>query len=122
MNDLPDIVKVIEHYGGTVRQGVANQTAVKCPFHNDTHASAGVNRGDNLFNCLTCGVGGNSLQIIAQREGISIREAVTFAEGITGESHSQLRDFNRPGGSLPRKSWHNKSGSAPGAVRRSLES
>src|ERR1019366_1715103 len=89
-NDLPSIGLVISHYGADVYR-TSGQGPIKCPFHDDKHASAGIDFSNNLFNCFTCGVKGNSLQIIAQREGVNIGKAALIAEGITGESHVKLR-------------------------------
>jgi hypothetical protein len=62
---------------------------------------------------------GNSIQIIAKREGCDIREAKSIAEGITGESNEQVRGKHLSGGRLPSKSGNNKGSSASGAIRRS---
>jgi hypothetical protein len=61
-NDLPDIVMVLEHYGAVVRR-TTGQVNIKCPFHDDSHASASFNTRENIFNCFACGMQGNSLQI-----------------------------------------------------------
>ena len=116
-DDLPDIVAVLKHYGANITRS-SGQVTIKCPFHNDSHASASFNTKDNLFNCFACGMNGNSIQIIAKQERVDIREAKSFAEGITGESHSQVRGKHLSGGRLPSKSGNNKGGSASGAIRR----
>lgn len=118
LSDLPPIGPILEHYGGVVPNSTG-QRNIKCPFHHDTHASAGVNFRDNIFNCFTCGVKGNSLQIIASREGVSIREAATIAEGITGESRVELHGKYSSGSRLPSKQRDNQGSSANGAIRRS---
>ena len=117
VDDLPDIVAVLKHYGANINRS-SGQVNVKCPFHNDSHASASFNTRDNLFNCFACGMNGNSIQIIARQERVDIREAKSFAEGITGESHSQVRGKHLSGGRLPSKSGNNKGSSASGAIRR----
>ena len=116
--DLPDIVMVLEHYGAVVRR-TSGQVNIKCPFHDDSHASASFNTRDNIFNCFACGMNGNSIQIIAKQERCDIREAKSIAEGITGESSSQVRGKHLSGGRLPSKSGNNEGSSASGAIRRS---
>ena len=116
-DDLPDIVLVLKHYGANPPR-TSGQVNLKCPFHNDTHSSASFNTRENIFNCFACGMNGNSLQIIAKQERVDIREAKSFAEGITGESHSQVRGKHLSGGRLPSKSGNNKGSSASGAIRR----
>ena len=118
VDDLPDIVSVLKHYGANITRA-SGQVNVKCPFHNDSHASASFNTKDNIFNCFACGMQGNSIQIIAKQERCDIREAKSIAEGITGESHSQVRGKHLSGGRLPSKSGNNEGSSASGAIRRS---
>ena len=117
-DDLPDIVSVLEHYGAVVRR-TTGQVNIKCPFHDDSHASASFNTRDNIFNCFACGMQGNSIQLIARQEGCDIREAKSIAEGITGESNQQVRGKHLSGGRLPRKSGNNSGSSASGTIRRS---
>lgn len=62
---------------------------------------------------------GNSIQIIAKKEGCDIREAKSIAEGITGEGNQQVRGKHLSGGRLPSKQGNNKGSSASGAIRRS---
>ena len=107
VDDLPDIVAVLKHYGANILRA-SGQVNVKCPFHNDSHASASFNTRDNIFNCFACGMQGNSIQIIAKQERCDIREAKSIAEGITGESSEQIRGKHLSGGRLPRKSGNNQ--------------
>ena len=118
VDDLPDIVSVLKHYGANISR-TSGQVNVKCPFHNDSHASASFNTRDNIFNCFACGVSGNSIQIIAKREGVDIREAKSIAEGITGQSHNEVRGKHLSGGRLPSKSGYQSGSSTNGAIRRS---
>jgi len=118
VDDLPDIVSVLKHYGANITRA-SGQVNIKCPFHNDSHASASFNTRQNIFNCFACGMQGNSIQIIAKKEGCDIREAKSIAEGITGESHQQVRGKYSSGGRLPGKSGNHKGSSASGAIRRS---
>jgi DNA primase len=118
VDDLPDIVAVLEHYGATVRR-TTGQVNVKCPFHNDSHASASFNTRQNIFNCFACGMQGNSIQIIAKKEGCDIREAKSIAEGITGTSSSEVRGKHLSGRRLPSKSGIHKGSSITGTIRRS---
>ena len=118
VDDLPDIVAVLKHYGANILRA-SGQVNIKCPFHNDSHASASFNTRDNIFNCFACGMQGNSIQIIAKQERCNIREAKTIAEGITGDGNYQVRGKHLSGGRLPSKSGNNQGSSASGAIRRS---
>lgn len=117
-DDLPDIVLVLKHYGANPLR-TTGQVNIKCPFHDDTHSSASFNTKENIFNCFACGMNGNSLQIIAKQERVDIREAKSFAEGITGQSGGKVRGKHLSGGRLPSKQGNNAGSSANGAIRRS---
>lgn len=117
-NDLPSIRDILIHYGATIRSN-HGQVNLRCPFHGDSHQSATANLDKNLFVCFACGVQGNSLQIIAGQEGVTVREAVGFAEGITGISHTQVRGEYLSGRRLPKKQGHYSRGSTVGSIRRS---
>ena len=118
VDDLPDIVTVLRHYGANPPRS-SGQVNIKCPFHDDTHSSASFNSKNNIFNCFACGMQGNSLQIIAKQERVDIREAKSIAEGITGESSSKVRGKHLSGGRLPSKQGNNEGSSASGSIRRS---
>lgn len=90
------ITKVLEHYGCNSVPDRSGWHKVKCPFHDDSHASATVNTEAEAFICFGCGVKGDVYTIIMQQEGIQFREAITFAERITGESSDSLSKFNTP--------------------------
>ena len=64
---------------------------IKCPFHNDKHASAGVNYDENRFKCHGCGVGGDVYDLIMYKEGGNYREAIKFAENISPTGNSRVR-------------------------------
>jgi DNA primase len=117
-NDLPSIREVLIHYGASVRQG-NGQVNLKCPFHSDTHQSGSANLNDNIFICFACGVQGNSLQIIAQQEGVNIREAKSIAEGFTTQGNNQVRGKHLSGSRLPSKQGNTNRSSTSGAIRRS---
>jgi DNA primase len=118
VDDLPDIVAVLKHYGANFSR-TTGQVNIKCPFHDDTHSSASFNTRENIFNCFACGMNGNSLQIIAKQERVDIREAKSFAEGIIGFGDNQVRSKHLSGGRLPRKQGNNKGSGTSGSIRRS---
>ena len=118
-DDLPDIVAVLRHYGANLNR-TTGQVNIKCPFHNDSHASASFNTRENIFNCFACGMQGNSIQIIAKQERCDIREAKSIAEGITGQSQQEVRGKYSSGRRLPSKSGNKQRGGSGSTIRRSL--
>lgn len=86
---------VLTHYGAReVPQGVGWRP-MKCPFHNDAHASASVNHDEQgAFKCHTCGVQGPPLKIIETQERLSREAAIEFAGTILGASVPELPRTN----------------------------
>jgi len=117
-NDLPSIRGILEHYGASIRS-THGQVNLRCPFHGDSHQSGTANLDKNIFICFACGVQGNSIQIVAQQEGLKFNEAKQFAEGITGESHEVVRGKYSSGRRLPSKQRNTPGGSTAGSIRRS---
>jgi len=60
----------------------------KCPFHDDREPSLGVTPSKNLWNCLAgCG-GGDNLQFVMRKEGVSFRHAVELLQRKLGVAPS----------------------------------
>ena len=85
------IQPVLEHYGATNLRETLGWQKMKCVVHEDSTASASVNVTENAFACHACGVKGDTYKIIMEKEGVGYREAIAIAEGITGESHSNIQ-------------------------------
>jgi DNA primase len=117
-NDLPSIRAILEHYGASLRS-THGQVNLRCPFHSDSHQSGTANLDKNIFICFACGVQGNSIQIVAQQEGLKFNEAKQFAEGITGEVSTEVRGKYSSGRRLPSKQRNTSGGSTSGSIRRS---
>ena len=117
-SDLPSIRAILEHYGASIRS-THGQVNLKCPFHSDTHQSGSANLDKNIFICFACGVQGNSIQIICNQEGLNFNEAKRFAEGITGDSSSNVRGKHLSGGRLPKKQRYSVGSGTSGTIRRS---
>ena len=116
--DVPPIAAIIEHYGGRLKRDYGSWQKIKCPFHSDNHASAGVSVADNIFVCHGCGVKGNAFNVIKLHEGVKYGEAIKIAEGITGESYQTLRTTSAIGRRVP-STKRNKSSSSTGNSIRS---
>jgi len=100
--DKVNIVPILEHYGAVVptRSGWAK---MKCPFHNDSHASAAVHLEDNVFKCHGCQYKGDAYAIIMQKEGVGFREAITIAKGIFDSRGEVLPQRTARGRGLSRR-------------------
>lgn len=106
MNESPDITTILEYYGAVVptRSGWAK---LKCPFHDDSHASAAVNLKDNIFKCHGCQYKGDAYAIIMLKEGVGFREAIILAKRIFDQSGKVLPQRPARSGGLPRRTGYN---------------
>ena len=117
MKENPNITAILEHYGATVptRNGWAK---MKCPFHNDSHASAAVNLQENIFKCHGCQYKGDGYKIIMDKEGVGFREAISIAEGILDARGEVLPQRTTRGGRLSSRSRHNHGSSNTRTIGR----
>jgi DNA primase len=106
VKENPNITAILEHYGATVptRNGWAK---MKCPFHNDSHASSAVNLQENIFKCHGCQYKGNGYKIIMDKEGVGFREAISIAEGILDARGEVLPQRTTGGRRLSSRTGHN---------------
>lgn len=74
LKQIVDIVDVVGNYIELRRAG-ANYTAC-CPFHNEKTPSFVVSPSKGYFKCYGCGVGGDSISFIMQKENVEFYEAV----------------------------------------------
>ena len=118
-DDNPNITAILEHYGATVptRNGWAK---MKCPFHNDAHASAAVNLQQNIFKCHGCQYKGSGYNIIMQKEGIGFREAIIIAEGILNSCGQSLPQRTTRGRGISSRSRNNNGAGDSRALGRRL--
>lgn len=86
------LVAVFDHYGlGTVPSG---ERSIRCPVHDDSHASASANGAKGVWHCHACGGSGNAAHIVAHRESIDYRQAMKMVEDLMGGK--QMKKTNVP--------------------------
>ena len=90
------IAAYLEYVGAAVPAMGHGWRKIKCPFHPDKHASAGVNFDEGRFKCHGCGVGGDVYDLIMHKEGGNYREAVKFAEAISPTGSDRIRQTYKP--------------------------
>jgi DNA primase len=69
-----DIVEVISAHTDLRRQG-ARWTGL-CPFHDERTPSFSVEPQEKLYHCFGCGVGGDVIKFVEEKEGLGFAEAV----------------------------------------------
>lgn len=62
-----------------------------CPFHDDRHPSLSVNVETGLFNCFSCGEGGDVFKFYMKLHGVDFPTALRDIGGMTGmiETHTK---------------------------------
>lgn len=60
---------VLDHYDIQVNH--RTESPIRCPAHDDAHASASANISKGVWFCHACGAGGNALHVIMDREECS---------------------------------------------------
>lgn len=96
-----------------------------CPFHAEERPSAAVSYEHQAFNCMACGVKGNSVTLIQHLEEVSYSEAKRIAQEIAGEGDNPVprepawepgrRVFSEPRPDLPKRGQ--RRGKVPPRVR-----
>lgn len=91
MEDKPAIDAIVKHYGGQLPYGRQGWVKMKCPFHDDSHASAAINIKENAYKCFACGVQGDSYDLVMHEEGVNFVKAKQLAERISPTSSENVR-------------------------------
>lgn len=111
MIEKPSIVEVYDYYGLRIlAPDRGSWRKAECPLHEDQNPSASINEDGEKFWCHACNQGGDSLDIIMEREGIvGLAGALAFAKEHFGTGDSQVRAGGGRSGLLPARQ-----GSRPG--------
>src|SRR5918997_15274 len=69
-----DIVEVVNAHTDLRRQGA--RFVGLCPFHEERTPSFSVDPQEKLYHCFGCGVGGDVIKFVEEKEGLSFPDAV----------------------------------------------
>lgn len=71
---------VLSHYGLDIDRATSwgDWVSVRCPFHEDRHASASVNLVKGLFVCHACDMRGDSIELVMEQEGLTFGKALEW--------------------------------------------
>jgi hypothetical protein len=77
MINIDDVVNYETEYRAAVEKATVRGDRLTglCPFHKDKNASFSVNLKNGCYTCFACGVNGNYTNFVAEREGISTKDA-----------------------------------------------
>lgn len=76
------LVAVFDHYD--IPDPGSGERPFKCPIHDDTHASASVNRERGVWKCHGCGEGGSAVTMVQLKENLDFFNALKFIRSLTG--------------------------------------
>jgi DNA primase catalytic core len=79
-----DLVALIRSRGIELRAASQGNLVGLCPFHEETTPSFGVSPAKKLWHCLGCGAGGNAIQFLMKKDGLSFRHAVELLKSQSG--------------------------------------
>ena len=74
LKQTADIVEVISAHTDLRRQGA--RMVGLCPFHDERTPSFSVDPQEKLYHCFGCGVGGDAIKFVEEKEGLGFSEAV----------------------------------------------
>jgi len=72
-----NIIEILNRYNIDYKEDrYSSEINILCPFHNDNnYGNARINSETGLFNCFSCGKGGNIYQFVALLEEVTENEA-----------------------------------------------
>jgi DNA primase len=88
-----DIVEVISAHTDLRRQGA--RWVGLCPFHEERTPSFSVDAAEKLYHCFGCGVGGDTIKFIEEKEGLGFAEAVELLADRYGVELEREREDPR---------------------------
>ena len=88
-----DIVEVISAHTDLRRQGA--RWVGLCPFHEERTPSFSVDAQDKLYHCFGCGVGGDVIKFIEEKEGLGFADAVELLADRYGVELEREREDPR---------------------------
>ena len=74
MKEAADIVEIVSAYTDLRRAG--ERYTGLCPFHEERTPSFSVDPREKLYHCFGCGVGGDVIRFVEEKEGLGFPEAV----------------------------------------------
>jgi DNA primase len=74
LKQTADIVEVVSVHTDLRRQGA--RWVGLCPFHEERTPSFSVDAQEKLYHCFGCGVGGDVIKFVEEKEGLGFAEAV----------------------------------------------
>ena len=88
-----DIVEVVSAHTDLRRQGA--RWVGLCPFHEERTPSFSVDPQEKLYHCFGCGVGGDTIKFVEEKEGLGFADAVELLADRYGVELEREREDPR---------------------------
>lgn len=98
--DKHNVADYLAHLGAKLPAEGSGWRKMKCPFHDDSNASASVNYDANRFKCFGCSANGDIYDLIQHERGGTLVEAIEFASTISTSSNTTVQFTNKSGSGL----------------------
>lgn len=82
VKEATDILALVQSHSALRRVG--RRWVGLCPFHQEKTPSFSVNAEEGLYYCFGCGVSGDILTFVREKEGLDFRESVELLAGRAG--------------------------------------
>ncbi|HMC07272.1 MAG TPA: DNA primase [Solirubrobacterales bacterium] len=93
VKEAADVVEIVSAYTDLRRAG--ERFMGLCPFHEERTPSFSVDPREKLYHCFGCGVGGDVIKFVEEKEGLSFPEAVEALGDRYGVEVERERDDPR---------------------------
>jgi DNA primase len=93
LKQTADIVEVVSAHTDLRRQGA--RWVGLCPFHEERTPSFSVDAQEKLYHCFGCGVGGDVIKFVEEKEGLGFAEAVELLADRYGVELEREREDPR---------------------------
>jgi DNA primase len=93
LKQTADIVEVVSTHTDLRRQGA--RWVGLCPFHEERTPSFSVDAQEKLYHCFGCGVGGDVIKFVEEKEGLGFAEAVELLADRYGVELEREREDPR---------------------------
>jgi DNA primase len=93
VKDASDIVEIISSHTDLRRAG--ERFMGLCPFHEERTPSFSVDAREKLYHCFGCGVGGDVIKFVEEKEGLAFPDAVEALADRYGVEIERERDDPR---------------------------
>ena len=91
----PPIEQVLRHYGAEFVPTGHRWRPMLCVLHDESRPSASVNTDDCKYKCYVCDFSGDSLDLIAEKEGHrDFVSSIEFAERVFGGEYGNVLQGN----------------------------